>query len=366
MESSFEDSFALVSPFRSDGFDGERIVFVGETNVERGEWDKIQPLPSPFGLSLDLDMEQEFFRTDFDEDCKVVGPTLAELNDHRSLSPLINPEMERLHRIAMRTEGDVLLSSGYTPRRPQAYIALEHSVEKTGKPIVQVQKKSSDSSSECSERHGNPLGVPKEMVPREISCSEPTWTVTQSSTSWRGNDSTKETASTEDGRSRQKFMLEEKLENEVILQLPTLVSTRTKDEISSESDKNGTMKKEEISTEHDSCATDPGSPAVDDESGDEEMESDEDFEVEDHSQESGLVRNRKGRRGESDDLSPNPRKLLEISRELDRLNKVIGDLKPINKLPQHARNKSRKEKNKLASRLVLCLNRSKSLVWYLR
>ena len=34
------------------------------------------------------------------------GPTLAELNDTRSRSPLINPEMKRLHQVAILTIGD--------------------------------------------------------------------------------------------------------------------------------------------------------------------------------------------------------------------------------------------------------------------
>ena len=105
-----------------------------------------------------------------------------------------------------------------------------------------------------------------------------------------------------------------------------------------------------IVADRDTIEADPGSPAVEYDSADEDMDSDEDFDVENHSHGTGLARNRKGRRGDQDDLSPNPKKLLEISRELDRLNKVIGDLKPIHQLPQNARNKSRKEKNKLASR----------------
>jgi len=51
-----------------------------------------------------------------------------------------------------------------------------------------------------------------------------------------------------------------------------------------------------------------------------------------------------------EDLTPNPRKLLQIGTELRKLNKVIGDLTPVSELPLTARPRSRKEKNKLASR----------------
>ena len=232
MESSCEESFGVFSPFEDDEFEGSRTSFWGESNGGGGRngWDNVQTLPSsPFGgLGGDFDMELEFFRNDVNEDCKVVGPTLAELNDHRSLSPLINPEMERLN------------------------------------------------------------------------------------------------------------------------QMPKLVSAEMKAQLYSE----GTNLREDVRivADRDTIEADPGSPAVEYDSADEDMDSDEDFDVENHSHGTGLARNRKGRRGDQDDLSPNPKKLLEISRELDRLNKVIGDLKPIHQLPQNARNKSRKEKNKLASR----------------
>ncbi|XP_040197582.1 CREB3 regulatory factor-like, partial [Rana temporaria] len=51
-----------------------------------------------------------------------------------------------------------------------------------------------------------------------------------------------------------------------------------------------------------------------------------------------------------EDLTPNPRKLLQIGGELRKLNKVIIDLTPVSELPVTASPHSRKEKNKLASR----------------
>lgn len=61
---------------------------------------------------------------------------------------------------------------------------------------------------------------------------------------------------------------------------------------------------------------------------------------------------KKSRRTDVEDLTPNPRKLLQIGNELRKLNKVISDLTPVSELPLTARPRSRKEKNKLASRYV--------------
>ncbi|XP_053211364.1 CREB3 regulatory factor-like [Panonychus citri] len=58
----------------------------------------------------------------------------------------------------------------------------------------------------------------------------------------------------------------------------------------------------------------------------------------------------KARRGDGNDLTPNPKKLLMIGLELKKLSKVINDLTPVAQVPVNSRNKSRKEKNKLASR----------------
>ena len=58
----------------------------------------------------------------------------------------------------------------------------------------------------------------------------------------------------------------------------------------------------------------------------------------------------KARRGDGNDLTPNPKKLLMIGLELKKLSKTINDLTPVADVPVNARNKTRKEKNKLASR----------------
>lgn len=58
----------------------------------------------------------------------------------------------------------------------------------------------------------------------------------------------------------------------------------------------------------------------------------------------------KARRGDGNDLTPNPKKLLMIGLELKKLSKIINELTPVAQVPVNVRNKSRKEKNKLASR----------------
>lgn len=58
----------------------------------------------------------------------------------------------------------------------------------------------------------------------------------------------------------------------------------------------------------------------------------------------------KARKGDGNDLTPNPKKLHSIGKELDKLGRVINDMTPVSELPFNARPKTRKEKNKLASR----------------
>lgn len=64
----------------------------------------------------------------------------------------------------------------------------------------------------------------------------------------------------------------------------------------------------------------------------------------------GIKHSGKARKGDGNDLTPNPRKLHNIGKELDKLGKVINDMTPVSELPFNIRPKTRKEKNKLASR----------------
>ncbi|KAL7648432.1 UNVERIFIED_CONTAM: hypothetical protein RMT77_000338 [Armadillidium vulgare] len=64
----------------------------------------------------------------------------------------------------------------------------------------------------------------------------------------------------------------------------------------------------------------------------------------------GIKHSGKARRGDGNDLTPSPRKLVNIGIELNKLNKKINEMTPVSELPSTVRSKSRKEKNKLASR----------------
>ncbi|XP_045460837.1 protein CREBRF homolog [Harmonia axyridis] len=64
----------------------------------------------------------------------------------------------------------------------------------------------------------------------------------------------------------------------------------------------------------------------------------------------GIKHSGKARKGDGNDLTPNPKKLHSIGKELTKLNKIINDMTPVSELPFNVRPNSRKEKNKLASR----------------
>ncbi|XP_069704925.1 protein CREBRF homolog [Periplaneta americana] len=64
----------------------------------------------------------------------------------------------------------------------------------------------------------------------------------------------------------------------------------------------------------------------------------------------GIKHSGKARKGDGNDLTPNPRKLCNIGKELDKLGRIINDMTPVSELPFNIRPKTRKEKNKLASR----------------
>ncbi|XP_069545577.1 CREB3 regulatory factor-like [Brachyistius frenatus] len=59
---------------------------------------------------------------------------------------------------------------------------------------------------------------------------------------------------------------------------------------------------------------------------------------------------RKARKTDASDLTPNPQKLHNIGEQLQKLSAAIDGMGPVNDLPAVARARSRKEKNKLASR----------------
>jgi len=58
----------------------------------------------------------------------------------------------------------------------------------------------------------------------------------------------------------------------------------------------------------------------------------------------------KARKGDGNDIVPSPKKLCQIGLQLRKINRQINDFIPVSELPSNARSKTRKEKNKLASR----------------
>lgn len=71
---------------------------------------------------------------------------------------------------------------------------------------------------------------------------------------------------------------------------------------------------------------------------------------------SGKKGRRKARKTDASDLTPNPQKLHNIGEQLQKLNAAIDGMGPVNDLPAVARARSRKEKNKLASRYHMLFN----------
>lgn len=290
-------------------------------------WEDFQSL-SPFGF--DWEMEQEFFKSDVNElDCKGQGPTLAELNNQRSLSPLINPEMERLHRIATRSEMD-----GASTNISSLDIKLRPEISSERKKDLVKSEKTNYYDEENTQIVDK---IKREPFPSR-SCVLPTYTVKQEPT---------ETIELKESELMKRIAYLEAKSN---IQPSCEVAENTRySELTSEQCHSRTSSE--------SVDEDEPLSVIQEESADEEIDS-EDDEDDSHAKEDNFevpAKQRKGRRGDMEDMNPNPRKLLEISRELNRLTKIITDLKPIHSLPMNARNKSKKEKNKLASRFVYIL-----------
>lgn len=348
VEGPFEESFGVFAPLENEEWENGKKP--STPVIGKAEWNAdFQALPF---FEFDCEMEQEFFRSDFIEACKEVEPTLAELNGERPMSPLVNPEMERLHRIATKSESE--LGSPYetllSPRRFQPNIALELSEQS-------IKKEPLSPSCERNERVDR-LAFAASKGERQVDNTPATWTTTEQPVLNPPVQNTRDSSSTpcrENDNTEGSYKTDVELESNTTFQLSKLAH-----EVKAETYRSEMLQREEsanivVKTEkEDGYGTEHASADEHEESGDEEMDSDDDFDVENHSPGTeGLVKSRKGRRGECDDLSPNPRKLLEISKELERLNKVIGGLKPIHQLPMNARTRSRKEKNKLASRYLV-------------
>ena len=284
------------------------------------------------------------------------GPTLAELNDTRSRSPLINPEMKRLHQVAILTEEPMRESTSKTQSRS----------------VLQQQLSTQQTASAYHEQH----------LPSYSNCSTAASTnVTRSESIPIPKRDTKLSQSVclsppspqdrkplfQDRKSLEHFYQTQNIQQQKSapdVRTSYLAQRRGATTTSSypgESvSKPSQQEESETSASHEQVANCVASIAYQSENCDESDEEDDDeidSEAEDAEEEycpfqkeGKTPARRKGRKSESEDMVPNPAKLLNIGRELDRLNKIISGLKPINEVPQHSRGRSRREKNKLASR----------------
>lgn len=320
-------------------FDEDPLSDSSQYQQSSESWEDFQSL-SPFGL--DWEMEQEFFKSDItDLECKKQGPTLAELNNQRSTSPLINPEMERLHRIATRSELEQ--SSSSSPCDIKIRVDGPDNSEASKKNMLSCTRtKNNDGYSVES----YPQGLNSQSCGSGMRAQESTVIprVNASSTITIKQEPTETIELKHSDLMKRIAYLEAKSNSQDANAQSSGVQNFT--DVTAHSNRRRTSSEcSSIDDEHLSV--------IREESADEDMDSDDDFE-ENHVKDNLEVpaKQRKGRRGDVEDMNPNPRKLLEISRELNRLTKIITDLKPIHSLPMTSRNKSKKEKNKLASRLV--------------
>ena len=365
VENSFEESFSNCYFTRSDDFsDVEKSgLFGGDLDLlgdsDEGFDENFQSLNSPF----DWEMDQEFFKSDVEiGECKSNGPTLAELNGERPLSPLINPEMERLHRVATRTDEEPTGSivTKIPPRRLfEPKVSLEVYRPQVNRTCDNVKGGKEEETIEFGERFGRVV-VKEEAVEKTAEFSPSgSGTATEVMHAPIESQRSGEIQLEKTEKAWISLPQERKIDGKQPSAIPQLVSPEVKSRVfySPLAQLQGQVPEENKGSVSEECLilSNRNIKLEPEESEDEDMDSDEydfeDNENEEHG-EFSVNRNRKGRRGECDDLVPNPRRLLDIGRELERLNRVIGDLKPIHQLPVNARNKSRKEKNKLASRLV--------------
>lgn len=344
MGNNFKDSFVEFPSLDFDDlincdgspFDEDPLSDSSQYQPCSESWEDFQSL-SPFGQ--DWEMEQEFFKSDTtDLECKTQGPTLAELNNQRSTSPLINPEMERLHRIA--TGSDLDLSSISSCDIKIRVDGPERS--ETGKKILLPSIRMENNEGYSGKSY--PKGSDSQSCGSGIRPQESTVTLRNSSTITVKQEPTVETVELKHSDLMKRIAyLEAKSNSQNTNAAQSCGGQGLTDDPPSR----------RRTTSECSSNDDEHLSVIREESADEDMDSDDDFE-ENHVKDSLEVpaKQRKGRRGDVEDMNPNPRKLLEISRELNRLTKIITDLKPIHSLPMTARNKSKKEKNKLASRFV--------------
>jgi hypothetical protein len=287
------------------------------------------------------------------------GPTLAELNDTRSRSPLINPEMKRLHQVAILTEEPVCESTSKTQScsvleqqlRTQQTASMYHEQHLPSHSNCSTAVATSVTRSECI-----PIPKPKrDMKLTQSVCLSPP-SPQDRKPLFQDRKPFEHIYQTQN--IKQQYSAPE-FRGGYLAQGREIITTSSYPGEPLSNSQPSQQQESETSASHEQVANCAASSAYQSENCDESDEDDDeiDSEAEDveeeycpFQKEGKTPARRKGRKSESEDMVANPAKLLNIGRELDRLNKIISGLKPINEVPQHSRGRSRREKNKLASR----------------
>ena len=290
------------------------------------------------------------------------GPTLAELNDTRSRSPLINPEMKRLHQVAILTVTDA-------DEEPMCESASKAQSTSVLEQQLRTQHTASVYHEQHLPNHNNCSTTVSPPVSRSESIPIPKRAMKLAQSVCLSPPSPQDKKPLFQDRKpfehfhhtqsiKQHFSAPQFGANYLAPRGERVASSYSAETISNS--QLSQQQESETSASLEQVANRAASNTYQNEVCDESDEDDDiDSEAEDIEdeycpfQKEGKTQvRRKGRKSESEDMVPNPSKLLHIGRELDRLNKIISSLKPINEVPQHSRGRSRREKNKLASRYV--------------
>ena len=250
----------------------------------------------------------------------VPGPTLAELNERRALSPLIHPDMKRLHRMATETCEDKIEQFSENTRQSRPCL----------------------------------MELNRPIPGRFIGLSE-------NGTGYLPQSKASENRSLRTmlfyGLNRPGALNSLILKREHNLKVMGSVASESNNEMRSEE----TPMKQEPLCEDESVQSEAESSPVSDLSEPEDTSlADEDCMSsgsEDNDDDSTPTKRMPGtykrKRSEAEDWTPDPKKLLGIGKQLERLNRIINSLRPVGPVSVSSKNRTRREKNKLASRLVI-------------
>ena len=265
-----------------------------------------------------------------DRQSVVVGPTLAELNERRALSPLVNPDMKRLHLVATKHDEEKIeqFTENFTSRQNRSCLSeINRPIPRkwpNQDTIVSLPQNKSENMPTSLRRmllYGvNRPGALNSLVKTEkIQNAEPDRGVQEIRDSGLPLSST-------DQKQQQKS------------------ENMSPDNVQSDSD-----------SERTSDVSDREVSFIEDDemsSGSEDDDDDDDVDDDEMTPTKSFVDSRKRKRSEAEDMTPDPKKLFEIGRQLERLNRIINGLRPNSQTNPNAKDKTRREKNKLASRFV--------------